>query len=461
MISYKNKFNPFLLRKFQKIAKQVSVAWSEIIGKPSTFPPDAHIHPEYIQNIEKAISNGVATLDLNAKIPLSQIPDSILGQVVYEGLWAASTNTPVLPDSTTVKGHYYIASDAGTYNSLQFQTGDWIISDGTNWTKVDNTDAVSSVFGRKGNITPQTGDYTYSQITGLIEQLALKLNIADYSPSGGSSITTVSNIQPTNPNSDDRWIIPDTAESGYIQQAKDMLIFENSIWYSLTGAGKYIGKIIISSSNEILANGDFVSVSISRTDRFFRWQSNNGLLGKLIDNDFTRIFEYAQNDVLSEDLFAQINAAPYIKLPAGTTMPYSDMNVVNGNQSTFLMNRIYADMLSSSLNLSAITSGTIEFYLTQKNNTGSNSRLFFYLFKRTSVLEDKLNSSLTKIFYSKIDNLVVGKNTASLTPSTITYLQANYLYDFGILFSYGGNSSNNEDDYIIFDTAKHIKLILE
>ena len=84
---------------------------------------------------------------------------SITGQVEYQGTWNASTDTPALPDATTVKGNYYVTSVAGTYETIDYAVGDWVISNGTSWEKVDNTDAVTSVFGRLGNITAQESDY--------------------------------------------------------------------------------------------------------------------------------------------------------------------------------------------------------------------------------------------------------------------------------------------------------------
>ncbi|AWW31824.1 hypothetical protein DN752_17740 [Echinicola strongylocentroti] len=113
----------------------------------------------YIRESEKGIVNGVATLDLNGKVPLSQINDALLGNVSYQGQWNANTNTPALPDPTTVKGHYYVTQTAGTYNGTYYEVGDWAIADGVIWDVVRNTDAVASVFGRTGVITAQPADY--------------------------------------------------------------------------------------------------------------------------------------------------------------------------------------------------------------------------------------------------------------------------------------------------------------
>ncbi len=109
---------------------------------------------------EMGAANGVATLESGGKLPLSQIPDALIGQVKYQGSWDAATNSPTLssqPDSTT-KGYYYVTSTAGTQFGISFEVGDWIISDGSTWQKVDNTDAVVSVAGRIGAVTLTTAD---------------------------------------------------------------------------------------------------------------------------------------------------------------------------------------------------------------------------------------------------------------------------------------------------------------
>lgn len=124
----------------------------------------------------KGQANGYAPLNSSAKIATTYLPDSILGQVEYQGTWAAGTNTPSIPAaSSSNKGHYYITtgsvgSGQGYSNvpAVDFQPGDWIISDGTSWTKVDNSDAVTTVFGRNGNIVANSGDYAayYVSLSG-------------------------------------------------------------------------------------------------------------------------------------------------------------------------------------------------------------------------------------------------------------------------------------------------------
>jgi len=94
-------------------------------------------------------------------------PLIVSGTVNYDGTWDASTNTPTLnnPPAGSTKGDYYVVSVAGTQFSLSFAVGDWIISNGTAWEKVDLTDAVSSVFGRTGAVVGVSTDYSAVGLT--------------------------------------------------------------------------------------------------------------------------------------------------------------------------------------------------------------------------------------------------------------------------------------------------------
>jgi hypothetical protein len=116
---------------------------------------------------EKGQANGYASLDTGGKVPLSQINDAILGQVSYQGTWNASTNTPTLanPPASTTKGDYYVVSVGGSFAGLTFEVGDWIISNGAAWEKVNNTDAVRTVFGRLGDVVANAGDYAAFYVT--------------------------------------------------------------------------------------------------------------------------------------------------------------------------------------------------------------------------------------------------------------------------------------------------------
>ena len=108
---------------------------------------------------DAGVANGVATLDSAGKVPITQIPDSVIGALNYQGTWNASTNTPTLVSSVGVKGYYYVVSVAGSTNLngiTDWQIGDWAVFDGLIWEKIDNTDGVTSVNGFTGTVVLTT-----------------------------------------------------------------------------------------------------------------------------------------------------------------------------------------------------------------------------------------------------------------------------------------------------------------
>ena len=93
------------------------------------------------------------------------------GGTNYSGTWNANTNTPTLASSVGTKGHYYVVNVDGSTNLngvTDWKVGDWAIYNGAIWQKVDNSEAVTSVFGRFGVITAGAGDYTATQITNAV-----------------------------------------------------------------------------------------------------------------------------------------------------------------------------------------------------------------------------------------------------------------------------------------------------
>ena len=87
--------------------------------------------------------------------------NGLIGGSIYKGTWDASTNTPTLTSSVGTAGNYYIVSVAGTTNLngiTDWQVGDWVIYQGTEWEKVDNTDAVVSVNGFTGAVSLTTSN---------------------------------------------------------------------------------------------------------------------------------------------------------------------------------------------------------------------------------------------------------------------------------------------------------------
>lgn len=129
----------------------------------------------------KGIASGYAGLDGSGKVPTSQLPASVIGGMRFQSLWNANTNSPSLPTGTDVKGDFYIVSTSGSTSLsgiTDWKIGDWAVYDGTNWDKIDNTDAVSSVAGKTGTVTLVEGDIT-NLTTDLAARLLISNNLSD------------------------------------------------------------------------------------------------------------------------------------------------------------------------------------------------------------------------------------------------------------------------------------------
>lgn len=132
----------------------------------------------------KGVANGYVPLNSSVKIDTTYLPDSILGQLLYGGVVDASTaiatltnnaksklgtgaatitlmnNTTAITGYASNEGIYYIVTVAGTFAGVSFEVGDWLVSIGSAWRKIDNTDAIASFNGRTGTITLISSDVT-------------------------------------------------------------------------------------------------------------------------------------------------------------------------------------------------------------------------------------------------------------------------------------------------------------
>lgn len=146
-------------------------------------------------------ANGVSTLGADSKVPINQIPDAILGTLKFKGMWNATTNIVTSADaalngnaipaaSTSNEGYYFIVSVGGSTSEggiTDWVVGDWLLSYGTAWTKIDNTDAVVSVNGMVGPVTIST----ITGNAGTATALATARNIDGQSFDGSANITVV------------------------------------------------------------------------------------------------------------------------------------------------------------------------------------------------------------------------------------------------------------------------------
>jgi len=109
-----------------------------------------------LSSVPLGAANGVATLDSGGKVPVSQLPSSV---VTYLGTWNAATNTPTLVNGTGDAGDMYICNVAGTVNfgagPVTFAVGDWVLYGSGTWQKSN---------GQNGTVTSVGASITGSAI---------------------------------------------------------------------------------------------------------------------------------------------------------------------------------------------------------------------------------------------------------------------------------------------------------
>ena len=112
-----------------------------------------------LSSVPLGAANGVATLDSGGKVPVSQLPSSV---VTYLGTWNAATNTPTLTNGTGDAGDMYICNVAGTVNfgagPITFAVGDWVLYGSGTWQKSSGqngtvTSVAASITGNAIGIT--------------------------------------------------------------------------------------------------------------------------------------------------------------------------------------------------------------------------------------------------------------------------------------------------------------------
>jgi hypothetical protein len=142
-----------------------------------------------ISTSEKAANNGVATLDAGGKVPVAQLPNTVME---YQGAWDASTNTPTLIDGTGNAGDVYRVSVAASRNlgsgAQAFLVGEFVIYSGTIWERAPASDGVISVNSQQGVVSLTTTNIpegTNLYFTNALAQGAI---------TGGASTIVTSNL---------------------------------------------------------------------------------------------------------------------------------------------------------------------------------------------------------------------------------------------------------------------------
>lgn len=176
-----------------------------------TTPDDASTNTVYTkaetdalldEKLDKKPDGTHDLIDANNKITETYLPDFILGQLIYGGTFNATTAVATLSDNaktklgtasntitltndtTAITGYqanediFYVTQTAGTFASISFDVGDWLLSNGSAWERIANADAVTGVKGNaevnyrigQVNITPANiGSYSTSETDTLLD----------------------------------------------------------------------------------------------------------------------------------------------------------------------------------------------------------------------------------------------------------------------------------------------------
>ena len=124
--------------------------------------------PEDVANKSTCTSLGSSNTLYPTQLAVKTYVDSATaGGIILQGDWDAATNTPDITGTTTTGFAWRVSVD-GTTNLggiTSWHVGDLAVKSATGWVKIDNSDGVTSVFGRFGAVVATTGDYLTCQVT--------------------------------------------------------------------------------------------------------------------------------------------------------------------------------------------------------------------------------------------------------------------------------------------------------
>lgn len=143
----------------------ISMGSNNITGVSNVDGRDISVDGSTLDTLKTKVDN----ITITQAVDLDQMEidvAALANGMVYKGSWDASTGSfPASADT----GFFYTVSVAGTVDSVSFSVDDRLVAItdsasttvySSNWSKLDATDAVQSVFGRLGVVTAQAGDYS-------------------------------------------------------------------------------------------------------------------------------------------------------------------------------------------------------------------------------------------------------------------------------------------------------------
>lgn len=287
----------------------ITVDFSEVATAAQGTKADTAIQPSDLQSAlaDKldVDPDGVNDLITNNKINLIYVPDILLGQMLYAGTFVPTTAVATLTTNAKTKlgtsdttitltndttditgyesneGNFYLASADGTFADIDFLVGDWLVSTGSGWKKIDNTDAVTGVKGnaesvyRIGNVNITADDVLPTQTSNNGKYLKTNGTTCSWEDAGALPSQTGNNGKFLTTNgTDTSWgnlpvmVGSDGDNAGASGLVPAPGIIDN--WGLLCGDGTY--KVI---STGLYLDGDSLKVDPNIVD-YSKYIKNNG-----------------------------------------------------------------------------------------------------------------------------------------------------------------------------------------
>ncbi len=325
-------------------------------------------------------ANGVATLDSSGKVPVSQLPSSV---VTYLGTWNAATNTPTLANGTGDAGDMYLCNVAGTVNfgagPITFAVGDWVLYGSGTWQKSN---------GQNGTVTSvavtESGDAL--TITGSPITTAGTINIgfagtsAQYVAGNGSLITFPSLTG----------YVPYTGATADV----DLDTFKlnaSSLGIKGTAGAGHLGLKHQSASATASASESSLFADVNGD---LAWKNDNLYLSTFATyaNTADRVYTFPNSSgtvALTSDL------SGYLPLTGGTLS-----GLLNISTASYLTSRLKLTNTATGGNIWSVSSGNA--------NNSTNNGLF-------SIINETLGKNIFAL--SPTGNIIIGEDVGTANPA--------------------------------------------
>ena len=325
-------------------------------------------------------ANGVATLDSSGKVPVSQLPSSV---VTYLGTWNAATNTPTLANGTGDAGDMYLCNVAGTVNfgagPITFAVGDWVLYGSGTWQKSN---------GQNGTVTSvavtESGDAL--TITGSPITTSGTINIgfagtsAQYVAGDGSLITF-------------------PALTGYVPytgatQTLDMGAWDvNARGIKINGTGG-LGHIDYKHQSGTPTGSASSTTMFANVDGDMAWKNDHNYITTLAShaNTADRVYTFPNSSgtvALTSDL------SGYLPLTGGTLS-----GLLNISTASYLTSRLKLTNTATGGNIWSVSSGNA--------NNSTNNGLF-------SIINETLGKNIFAL--SPTGNIIIGEDVGTANPA--------------------------------------------